>query len=117
MVCLANTTYPSLSGTSVFWDFVELPSQVMENWCYEKEALELFAKHYETGEVIPMDLVEKIKDSASFHQGMQTLRQLSFGLLDMKWHGQDPSNISNVKDFETEALKTPTYILKQKKLV
>ena len=102
---LANTTYPSLSGTSVFWDFVELPSQVMENWCYEKEALELFAKHYETGEVIPMDLVEKIKDSASFHQGMQTLRQLSFGLLDMKWHGQDPSNISNVKDFETEAFK------------
>ncbi|MDO7137873.1 M3 family metallopeptidase [Algibacter lectus] len=102
---LASTTYPSLSGTSVFWDFVELPSQVMENWCYEKEALELFAKHYETGEVIPMDLVEKIKDSASFHQGMQTLRQLSFGLLDMKWHGQDPSNISNVKDFETEAFK------------
>ncbi|SFD36616.1 peptidyl-dipeptidase Dcp [Algibacter lectus] len=102
---LANTTYPSLSGTSVFWDFVELPSQVMENWCYEKEALELFAKHYETGEVIPMDLVEKIKDSASFHQGMQTLRQLSFGLLDMKWHGQDPSSISNVKDFETEAFK------------
>ncbi|WP_405292541.1 M3 family metallopeptidase [Algibacter sp. Ld11] len=100
---LANTTYPSLSGTSVFWDFVELPSQVMENWCYEKEALELFAKHYKTGEVIPMDLVEKIKDSASFHQGMQTLRQLSFGLLDMKWHGQDPSNIKNVKDFETEA--------------
>jgi peptidyl-dipeptidase Dcp len=100
---LANTTYPSLSGTSVFWDFVELPSQVLENWCYEKEALELFAKHYETGEVIPMDLVEKIKDSASFHQGMQTLRQLSFGLLDMKWHGQAPSNIKNVKDFETEA--------------
>lgn len=100
---LANTTYPSLSGTSVFWDFVELPSQVLENWCYEKEALELFAKHYETGEVIPMDLVEKIKDSASFHQGMQTLRQLSFGLLDMKWHGQDPTAIKSVKDFETDA--------------
>ncbi|WP_147678338.1 M3 family metallopeptidase [Algibacter pacificus] len=102
---LANTTYPSLSGTSVFWDFVELPSQVMENWCFEKEALELFAKHYETGEIIPMDLIEKIKDSASFHEGMQTLRQLSFGLLDMKWHGQDPSAIKNVKDFETEAFK------------
>ena len=102
---LANTTYPSLSGTSVFWDFVELPSQVMENWCYEKEALELFAKHYETGEVIPMDLVEKIKDSASFHQGMQTLRQLSFGLLDMNWHGQDPTAIKSVKDFETETFK------------
>ena len=102
---LANTTYPSLSGTSVFWDFVELPSQVMENWCFEKEALELFATHYETGEVIPMDLVEKIKASATFHEGMQTLRQLSFGLLDMSWHGQDPSHIKNVKAFETDIFK------------
>ena len=97
---LANTTYNSLSGTSVSWDFVELPSQVLENWCFEKEALELFAKHYETGEVIPMNYVEKIKESASFHEGMQTLRQLSFGLLDMQWHGQDPTEISSVKVFE-----------------
>ncbi|MBD1430551.1 M3 family metallopeptidase [Sphingobacterium litopenaei] len=97
---LANTTYPNLSGTSVFWDFVELPSQIMENWCYEKEALTLFAKHYETGELIPMELVEKIKESASFLEGMATVRQLSFGLLDMGWHGQDPSAISKVKDFE-----------------
>ncbi|SFC82951.1 M3 family metallopeptidase [Algibacter pectinivorans] len=102
---LANTTYPSLSGTSVFWDFVELPSQVMENWCFEKEALELFATHYETGEVIPMELVEKIKESATFHEGMQTLRQLSFGLLDMSWHGQDPTQITDVKAFETEVFK------------
>lgn len=100
---LANTTYPSLSGTSVFWDFVELPSQVMENWCYEKEALELFATHYETGDLIPMDLVEKIKESATFHEGMQTLRQISFGLLDMSWHGQDPSRITDVKSHENEA--------------
>lgn len=100
---LANTTYNSLSGTSVSWDFVELPSQVLENWCYEKEALELFAKHFETGEVIPMEYVYKIKESASFHEGMQTLRQLSFGLLDMAWHGQDLVNIKSVKDFETEA--------------
>jgi peptidyl-dipeptidase Dcp len=105
---LANTTYPSLSGTSVYWDFVELPSQVMENWCYEKEALELFATHYETGKVIPMDLVEKIKESATFHEGMQTLRQLSFGLLDMSWHGQDPTNITNVKDYESEVFKNTT---------
>lgn len=103
---LANTTYNSLSGTSVSWDFVELPSQVLENWCYEKEALELFAKHYETGEVIPMEYVEKIKESASFHEGMQTLRQLSFGFLDMKWHGQDPSNIRSVKEFEKEAFSS-----------
>ncbi len=100
---LANTTYPSLSGTSVYWDFVELPSQVLENWCYEKEALELFAKHYKTGEVIPMALVEKIKESATFHEGMQTMRQISFGLLDMSWHAQDPSAITNVKAHEKEA--------------
>ncbi|WOC39468.1 M3 family metallopeptidase [Polaribacter sp. HL-MS24] len=100
---LANTTYNSLSGTSVSWDFVELPSQVLENWCYEKEALELFAKHYKTGEVIPMQYVEKIKESASFHEGMQTLRQLSFGLLDMRWHSQDPSAIQSIQEFENEA--------------
>lgn len=98
---LANTTYPNLSGTSVFWDFVELPSQIMENWCYEKEALMLFAKHHQTGELIPMELVDKIRESATFLEGMATLRQLSFGLLDMGWHGADPTNISNVKDFES----------------
>jgi len=102
---LANTTYPSLSGTSVYWDFVELPSQIMENWCYEKEALALFAHHYETGELIPMDLVEKIKESATFQEGMQTLRQLSFGLLDMSWHGSDPTGIKDVKAFEVEAFQ------------
>jgi peptidyl-dipeptidase Dcp len=101
---LANTTYNSLSGTSVSWDFVELPSQVLENWCYEKEALELFAKHYETGETIPMKYIEKIKESASFHEGMQTLRQLSFGLLDMSWHsGISLDAITSVKEFEKAA--------------
>ncbi|MGJ8659530.1 MAG: M3 family metallopeptidase [Cellulophaga fucicola] len=100
---LANTTYPSLSGTSVYWDFVELPSQVLENWCYEKEALELFATHYQTGEVIPMELVQKIKESATFQEGMQTLRQLSFGLLDMSWHGVDPTSITDVKAQEDKA--------------
>ncbi|MCK7591896.1 M3 family metallopeptidase [Subsaxibacter sp. CAU 1640] len=102
---LANTNYPSLSGTSVFWDFVELPSQVLENWCYEKEVLELFAKHYQTGEVIPMDLVQKIKDSAAFHEGMQTLRQLSFGFLDMAWHGIDPTDVVDVKSHELKAFE------------
>lgn len=101
---LANTTYPSLSGTSVHWDFVELPSQILENWCYEKETLALFATHYETGELIPMELVEKIKASATFHEGMQTLRQLSFGLLDMAWHTSElPETIKSVKKYETQA--------------
>jgi peptidyl-dipeptidase Dcp len=100
---LANTTYPSLSGTSVYWDFVELPSQILENWCYEEDTLKLFATHYETGDVIPMELIEKIKASATFQEGMQTLRQLSFGLLDMSWHGIDPSKITNVKSHEIES--------------
>lgn len=100
---LANTVYPGLSGTSVYWDFVELPSQVLENWCYEKEALALFAHHYETGATIPMELVEKIKESAAFQEGMATLRQLGFGFLDMGWHATDPSNVSNVKAFEEDA--------------
>jgi Zn-dependent oligopeptidase len=100
---LANTTYPSISGTNVYWDFVELPSQIFENWCFEKDALDLFAKHYETGEVIPIDLVKKIKDSANFLEGMATLRQLSFGMLDMSWHGKNPKNIIDVKDFENKA--------------
>jgi len=102
---LANTTYPSLSGTGVYWDFVELPSQILENWCYEKETLELFAKHYETGEMIPMEYVEKIKESANFMEGMATLRQLSFGLLDMAWHNRNPKGITDVKAFEVAAFE------------
>jgi peptidyl-dipeptidase Dcp len=102
---LARGVYESLSGTSVFWDFVELPSQIFENWCYEKECLDLFAKHYQTGEVIPADLVEKIKKAANFQQGYMTLRQLSFALLDMAYHSQDPNQIGEIKGFEKEILK------------
>lgn len=102
---LANTTYPSLSGASVYWDFVELPSQLLENWCYEKEALNLFAQHYETEIGIPMELVEKIKKAANFQEGIQTVRQLSFGQLDMAWHGTDPSTISDVKAYEKAAFE------------
>ncbi len=103
---LANTTYPSLSGTHVYWDFVELPSQVFENWCYEEDALNLFAKHYKTDEIIPMELVKKIKDAANFLEGMATLRQLSFGFLDMAWHGTDPSKITDVKTYENKAFES-----------
>ena len=103
---LANTVYPSLSGTSVYWDFVELPSQIMENWCYEPEALAIFAKHYQTGEVIPQEYITKIKESASFLEGMATLRQLSFGLLDMAFHSNDPTQITNIKEFEQTVFET-----------
>ncbi|SNR81625.1 M3 family metallopeptidase [Lutibacter flavus] len=102
---LANTTYPSLSGTNVYWDFVELPSQLLENWCYEKEALNLFARHFETNELIPMELIDKIKKSSNFLEGMHTLRQISFGILDMEWHSKNPAKIKNVKDFETATFK------------
>ncbi|MFC3880722.1 M3 family metallopeptidase [Algoriphagus namhaensis] len=101
---LANGTYQSLSGTSVYWDFVELPSQIFENWCYEKECLDLFAKHYETGEKIPEELIEKIKNSANYQQGYQTLRQVSFGLLDMGFHGQEPSEDLDVERFEKSVM-------------
>jgi Zn-dependent oligopeptidase len=99
---MADTVYPSLSGTSVYWDFVELPSQIMENWCYEPEALALFAHHYQTGEMIPMEYIKKIKESASFQEGIATMRQLSFGLLDMGWHSADPGGITDIKTFESE---------------
>jgi peptidyl-dipeptidase Dcp len=100
---LADSTYPGLSGTSVYWDFVELPSQIMENWCYEPEALSMFARHYQSGEVIPSDLVERIRASSNFLEGMATVRQLSFGMLDMAWHGKDPGGITDVKAHEKEA--------------
>ena len=93
---LANSTYESLSGTSVSRDFVELPSQVMENWCYDPEALKLFARHYQTDEVIPNELIGKIRASQNFLAGLATLRQLRFGLIDMYYHGQKPTGESIV---------------------
>ena len=107
---LGNTKYRSLSGPSVYWDFVELPSQLLENWCYEKEALDLFAKHYKTGKPIPGEYVNQIKAAANFNEGMQTLRQLSFGLLDMAWHHTNPEKIKTVKDFEKAAFE-PTKLV------
>ncbi|MFG1592432.1 M3 family metallopeptidase [Halobacteriovorax sp. CON-3] len=100
---LTKCQYRMLSGPNVFWDFVELPSQIMENWAFEKECLDLFAKHYETGELIPAELVQKLKDSSNFGEGRHTIRQLSLGLLDMAWHSGDPSNITNVEEFENLA--------------
>ena len=99
---LANGVYESLSGTHVYWDFVELPSQIMENWLYEKETLDLFAKHYETDESIPEELIQRIKDSANYMQGYQTVRQIGFGQLDMAWHAHDPRQVDDIAGFEKE---------------
>jgi len=102
---LANATYSALSGTNVYHDFVELPSQIMENWAVEKDFLDRFAEHYETGEKIPADLVERIKTSGNYLEGYQTLRQLSFGYLDMAWHTQQQPFNDDVKSFEEAAWK------------
>lgn len=99
----ANTTYSSMSGTSVYRDFVELPSQIMENWSVEKDFLDKFAVHYLTGEKIPADLVKRIKDSENFLSAYATLRQLSFGYLDMAWHTLKSAYDSDLKNFEEEA--------------
>ncbi|AZA86735.1 M3 family peptidase [Chryseobacterium shandongense] len=103
---LANTQYPTLSGTSVKWDFVELPSQFLENFCYEPEFLKTFAKHYKTGEVLPDEKIEKIAQSKNFMEGYQTLRQLGFGLLDMNYHTKvGELENKSVKEFEDEYTK------------
>jgi peptidyl-dipeptidase Dcp len=107
---LADTTYGALSGTNVHWDFVELPSQIMENWCYEKQALKLFAKHYKTNEIIPMRYVKKIKKVAHFQQGLQTLRQLGFGFLDLSYHNKKATEIKDVKNHEKEILQRVQFL-------
>ncbi|MBT3584012.1 MAG: M3 family metallopeptidase [Halobacteriovoraceae bacterium] len=102
---LSKCKFHGTSGTNVYWDFVELPSQILENWAYEKECLDLFAKHFESGESIPAELIEKIKSSATFHEGRNTVRQLSLGFLDMSWHSADPSSITDVEKHEKEIMK------------
>ena len=99
----ANTTYASLSGTNVYWDFVELPSQFMENFAIEKEFLHTFARHYRTGEMIPDELVQRIKDSANFNVAYACLRQVSFGLLDMAWYTRTEPFEGDVIAYEKEA--------------
>ncbi len=104
---LANSKYSSLSGTSVYWDFVELPSQIFENWCYEKECLDLFAEHYETGEKIPQEYIDKIKASSTYHEAYATVRQLSFGFLDMTWFNQsleEAQSMDDLSKFEEDAM-------------
>ena len=100
---LADTTFESLSGTNVFWDFVELPSQILENWCYEEECLNLFAKHYKTDEPIPATYIQRIKDASTFHEAYATLRQISFGLLDMSYH-ETNREIKDVRTHERQVM-------------
>ncbi|MCK5285100.1 MAG: M3 family metallopeptidase [Alphaproteobacteria bacterium] len=102
---LSNVTYSSLSSPNVLWDFVELPSQVQENWCYEKETLDLFAQHYESGEKIPKDLIKKLRSAKNFMIGWSGLRQTSFGNLDMMWHTVNPDAITDVAAFEDKHTK------------
>lgn len=103
---MANTQYPNLSGTSVKWDFVELPSQFLENFCYEPEFLKTFAKHYKTGEVLSDEKIEKIEQSKNFMEGYQTMRQLGFGILDMNYHTKVAELESkSVKEFEDNYTK------------
>ncbi len=101
---LSQCRYTALSGTNVYWDFVELPSQIMENWVEERECLDLFAAHFETGEKLPQALVEKIKAAGNFLEGMATMRQITFATLDMAWHSADPAGVSDVVAFEDKAV-------------
>ena len=101
---LSEVTYNSLSGTSVPRDFVELPSQLLENWSVESEYLNKFAFHYQTGEPIPAELIQKIKDFDNFHAAYACVRQVSFGLLDMMWHTTAPDKIKDIATCERKAI-------------
>ena len=99
----ANTRFQSLSGTNVWWDFVELPSQFMENYAVEKDFLRTFAFHYQTGEQIPDELIQRIIDSRNFMAGYNCMRQVSFGLLDMAYYTQKEPFEEEIATFEKKA--------------
>ena len=101
----ANSTYKSLSGTNVYWDFVELPSQIMENFAIERDFLNTFARHYQTGEVLPDELIKRLVDASNFNVAYACLRQLSFGLLDMAWYTRTTPFEGDVIAYEQEAWK------------
>ena len=101
----ADTTYQSLSGTNVYWDFVELPSQFMENFAIEKDFLNTFAQHYETGENIPEELIQRIVDASNFNVAYACLRQLGFGLLDMAWYTRTEPFDGDIQAYEKQAWK------------
>lgn len=111
---LAEGRYGSLTGTNVYRDFVELPSQLLENWATEKEFLDLFAVHYQTGEPMPEEIVEKIIASKNYMAGYQNVRQVMFGLDDMAWHTITAPVTQSVKDFEWEAIKSAQFFPENK---
>jgi len=102
---LSDCTYESLAGTNVKRDFVELPSQIMENWAWEKEWLDTWAAHYQTGEKIPGEMVQKLRDSLTYNEGYACMRQLSFGLLDMAWHTLEEPYTGDIVTFERSAMR------------
>ncbi len=103
---LAKGKYESLNGTSVYRDFVELPSQIMENWAYEKEYLDLWAKHYQSGETMPVELIEKIVAAKNYLAAYMNIRQLSFGLTDMAWHTLKEPYTGDVEAFEKASMES-----------
>ena len=102
---LANSKYSSLSGTSVLWDFVELPSQIMENWCYQEDSLKIFAKHYITNKTISKKIIKKIQKVSNFQKGIETIRQLSYSYIDMSFHNMLSNKINSIKNHEQNLLK------------
>jgi peptidyl-dipeptidase Dcp len=102
---LSNCNYITLSGTSVPRDFVELPSQIMENWAAEPEVMKSYARHYETGKTIPDELIEKIKNASKFNQGFATLEYLSACYLDMDWHTLKETGIDDALAFENASME------------
>ena len=107
---LAKGKYESINGTAVKRDFVELPSQIMENWATQKEYLDLWAKHYQTGEAMPAELIEKLVAAKNYLAAYFNIRQLSFGMLDMAWHSITTPYEGDVLAFELEALN-PTQVM------
>jgi peptidyl-dipeptidase Dcp len=101
---LADGTYESLSGTNVYWDYVEMPSQMMENWAMHPEVLPSYARHYETGEPIPQELIDKLEASSKFNQGFATTEYVAASLLDMKWHTLAKTEEKEALAFEAEVM-------------
>ncbi|MDP7221769.1 MAG: M3 family metallopeptidase [Alphaproteobacteria bacterium] len=106
---LSDVTYQSLAGTNVLWDFVELPSQVQENWIFTKETLDMLSGHYQTGEKLPQALIDKLNESKNYMIGWIGLRQISFGRLDMMWHTSPPEAIVDVATFEETHTKEDSF--------